>query len=268
MNIGKQIRLNRLFAHPSGRLCSVAVDHWLGYGEGLPPGLRHIKATLAAVMAALPDAVTMHKGIADHAWQPYAGKVPLIVQSTMARADDLAREQIVTAEEAIRLGADAIAVAAFIRGKTEGAALKAITDVVRDAARFELPVICHIYPRKFGDAAPTISYEPEDIAWAARCAIEAGADVVKTPYCGDIAAHRQIVDDSPVPVVAAGGPKTGSLAEALQSMAEVCAAGALGATIGRNIWGFPDITANTRAFKYVIHDGLTPGEAMARAGLR
>jgi len=38
MNIGKLIRMNRLFAHPSGNLCSVAVDHFIGYGHGLPAG--------------------------------------------------------------------------------------------------------------------------------------------------------------------------------------------------------------------------------------
>ena len=68
MSIGKRIRLNRLFSHPSGRLCSVAVDHFIGYGEGIPPGLAHIRQTLAAVVAGLPDAVTMHKGIAASAW--------------------------------------------------------------------------------------------------------------------------------------------------------------------------------------------------------
>jgi len=46
MSIGKLIRLNRLFAHPSGRLCSIAVDHFIGYGEGLPMGLRQIQPTL------------------------------------------------------------------------------------------------------------------------------------------------------------------------------------------------------------------------------
>ena len=29
--LGKQIRLNRLFSHPCGRLCSIAVDHFAGY---------------------------------------------------------------------------------------------------------------------------------------------------------------------------------------------------------------------------------------------
>ena len=72
MNTGKLVRLNRIFSHPSGRLCSVAVDHFIGYGQGLPDGLRHIKTTLAAIVAGQPDAVTMHKGIAASAWGPLA----------------------------------------------------------------------------------------------------------------------------------------------------------------------------------------------------
>ncbi|MCL5998176.1 MAG: aldolase, partial [Chloroflexi bacterium] len=116
MNIGKQIRLNRIFSHPSGRLCSVAVDHFIAYGEGLPGGLRHIQPTLAAIVAARPDAVTMHRGIAAHCWHPHAGVVPLIVQSSTIRVDDSACEQIATPEDAVRLGADALAIAAFVRG--------------------------------------------------------------------------------------------------------------------------------------------------------
>ena len=68
MNTGKLVRMNRLFSDPSGRLCSVAIDHFIGYPEGLPPGLRTIRPTLAAIVAGHPDAVTMHKGLAAHAW--------------------------------------------------------------------------------------------------------------------------------------------------------------------------------------------------------
>ncbi len=264
MNTGKLVRMNRIFSHPSGRLCSVAVDHLLGYGAGLPPGLRHIKLTLAAVVAARPDAVTMHKGIAAAAWQPYAGRLPLIIQSTGARADDSAREQFADPLDAVRLGADAIAVAAFIRGENEGPALRVVADLVRQAAKFELPVICHIYPR---DKNKEISFAPEDIAWAARCAVEVGADVVKTPYCGDIAAFTQIIADCPVPLVAAGGPKASTLRAALEMFADVIKTGARGATIGRNIWGFEQIGAAVHAFKAVIHDGKNADEALKQAGL-
>ena len=266
MNIGKLVRLNRLFAHPSGRLCSVAVDHFIGYGAGLPAGLRHIRPTLEAIVAARPDAVTMHKGIAAAVWGPHAGRIPLIVQSTIARVDDTACEQLATPEDAVRLGADGFAVTAFVRGPTEAAHLRTVAECVQQAARFEMPVICHIYPRDL-TGAPKISYAAEDIAWAARCALEAGADVVKVPYCGDARAYAEIVADCPVPIVAAGGPQAETLEAALAMMAEVVQSGARGATIGRNVWGFAQIAAAVQAFKAVIHEGRTPQEALRLAGL-
>jgi len=267
MNTGKLVRLNRLFAHPLRRFCSVAVDHFIGYGAGLPPGLRHIGPTLEAVVAGRPDAVTMHKGIAASAWAPYAGAIPLILQGVLARVDDTAWEQCASPEDAVRLGADAYAFALFVRGETEALHLRGLSDAVSAAARFEMPVICHIYPRTFRGDRPAVSFEPEDIAWAVRCAVEAGADVVKTPYCGSVASYSEIVADSPVPVVAAGGPMAPTLLAALEMMAEVVASGARGATIGRNIWGFDAITPAVRAFKAVIHDGQDPRQAMTANGL-
>lgn len=267
MEIGKLIRLNRIFSHPSGRLCSIAVDHFIGYGYGLPRGLRRMKDTLAAIVAGQPDAITMHKGIAATMWAPYAGRIPLILQSILGRPDDTAYELVVTPEEAVRLGADAIAIAAFVHGKTEGYQLKVVADLVRDAARFDLPVILHIYPRN--PQTLEIIHTPEDIAWAVHCGLELGVDVIKVPYCGDVRAHAEIVAESSVPIVAAGGPRTDTLEAALHMMSEVVASGARGATIGRNVWGFEgqDITAAVRAFKAVIHDGKNAREALASAGL-
>jgi hypothetical protein len=46
MDLAKQIRLNRLFSHPSQRLCSVAVDHFVGYQKGLPEGLVNLPETI------------------------------------------------------------------------------------------------------------------------------------------------------------------------------------------------------------------------------
>jgi DhnA family fructose-bisphosphate aldolase class Ia len=37
--------------------------------------------------------------------------------------------------------------------------------------------------------------------------------------------------------------------------------------IGRNIWGFPQITKALNAFKSVIHDQESPEKAMQLAGL-
>ncbi len=267
MNIGKQVRLNRLFSHSSGRLCSVAVDHFINYGQGVPAGLADIAGTLAQIVEGKPDAVTMHRGIAASAWGPFAGRVPFILQSSICRPDDSCMEQIAEPLDAVRLGADAFAVAALIRGATEGKYLKVTAECVKAAAPYDMPVICHIYPRKFGKSVE-ISFAPEDIAWAVRCALEIGVDVIKTPYCNDVKAFGQIVRECPVPVVAAGGPKTETMEQSLAMLQDVVRSGARGATIGRNIWAAPNVAKAVRAVKYVIHEGMSPKEALrlAKAG--
>jgi len=190
----------------------------------------------------------------------------LIVQSSISRIDDSVCEQTATPEDAVRLGADAFAVAVFVRGHTEGVHLRTVADCVRQAARFEMPVICHVYPRDWTDG-PKVSFAAKDIAWAVRCAAEVGVDIIKTPYCGEVEAFAQIVADCPVPVVAAGGPRAKTLEAALDMMGEVVRSGARGATIGRNVWGFDQITAAVTAFKAVIHDAKTSQEALQIADL-
>jgi class I fructose-bisphosphate aldolase len=261
MDLGTAVRLHRLFAHPSGRFCSVAIDHWFGYqGADGQAGLTDLPRTLAQVMPARPSAVTMTKGAAKGCWAPYAGQVPLIVQAGYFTADDRILMQVATPEEAVRLGADALAVAIAIRGPREGESLRALASQVEAAARFNLPVIAHIYPRDYSGPTPRIVFHPEPIQWAVRCGIECGADVIKVGYTGDVASYRQIIGACPVPVIAAGGPRTKTLSEALTAMHEAVQAGARGATIGRNIWGAPDPAAALRAFQAVILDGRSPDQ--------
>jgi class I fructose-bisphosphate aldolase len=129
-----------------------------------------------------------------------------------------------------------------------------------------MPVISHIYPRDFRDV-PKIVHDPENIMWAVRCGIECGADVIKVPFTGDAASYRDIIATSPVPVVAAGGPKCDTLEQALESMSLAASAGARGATIGRNVWSHPDPGCALMAFKAVIHDGMAPRAALEMATL-
>jgi class I fructose-bisphosphate aldolase len=261
MSLGTQIRLNRLFGHPSGNLCSVAVDHFITYQARLPTGLVNLPATIAALVAGKPDAITMMKGTAKSCWGPHAGKVPLIIGSICFTLDDKTREKIAQPEEVLRMGADAISVAIGVRGPNEGWYLKQLTDTVEAAGRIDLPVIAHIYPRDFS-GAPKVVHDPENILWAVRCGIECGADVIKVPYTGDPASYRDIIATCPIPVVAAGGPKAETLEDALAMISGVMEAGARGATIGRNIWGVPDITGALEAFKAVIHKRASVDEAL------
>jgi len=261
MGLGKQVRLNRLFSHPSGRLCSVAVDHFVGYSDHVPDGLANLPQTLANIVAERPDAVTMQKGVALTCWAPHAGKVPMIMQAGCFTVDERINEILTDPEECVRNGADAIAVAICVRGASEGKFIRHLSDAVKAAAQYDLPVIAHIYPKSFGPTGPKILHDAENIFWATRVGIECGADVIKVGYTGDPVSFGHIVSSCPVPVVAAGGPKNDTLEEALELMQGVVKSGARGATIGRNIWGHTNIREAIRAFKAVIHDGKGPEEA-------
>lgn len=264
MDLAKQIRINRIFHRPTGRLCSLAVDHFMTYQKGLPRGLTDVPRTLARALVAEPDAVTMMKGMAKSAWAPFAGRCALIVGSVALSVDDSITHVMARPEEVLRLGADAISVAIGVRGPREDNYLRILSQQVEEADRIGLPVVAHIYPRDF-TGEPRIVHDPENVMWALRVGIECGADVIKIPFTGDAESFREIVDTSPVPVVAAGGPQSRSLREALQMMTQVLAAGARGATIGRNIWGTDDPAHALYAFKAVLHDNLTPDEAIDRA---
>ena len=256
-DLGRQVRLNRILAHPSGRLFSLAVDHFVGYHRTLEDGLTDLRTTIGAVMPARPDAVTMFAGSARACWAPYAGRVSLIVQAGCFTPDDRVSELLATPEEAVRLGADAIAVAIGVRGPSEGRYLRMLADTVRASETLALPVFAHIYPRDFS-AEPRIVTDPENIAWAARCGVECGADVVKVAYTGDEASFAEIVSQTPVPVVAAGGPRAPKLLDALRSAQSAITAGALGVTVGRNIWSDAKPLEAALAFAAVVHDNEEP----------
>jgi len=250
--LGKQIRLNRIFSHPSRRILSVAVDHLINYPTGMPAGLRDLGTAIARLMKGAPSAVTMNKGAATRFWGPYAGRVPLIIQSMALRPDDDFYADTAEVEEVVSMGADAIAVAMFVHCDMEIEYIRHLAEVVRAAEPFGLPVIPHIYPLSSGSEQHSVVHDAEAIFYAVRIALEQGADVIKVPYTGDVASFRDIVSMTPVPIVTAGGPKCETLEEAEAMMRDVVATGAAGATVGRNAWGFTDPGEAVRRLKQIV----------------
>lgn len=263
MTLGKSVRLARIFGHPSGRLMSVAVDHFTGH-ETMTAGLHDLPRTIGTLVAGRPDAITMFKGVASSCWPAYAGVVPLIVQVGCFTVDERIVELLGGPTQAIRLGADAIAVAIGVRGPNEGRFLQHLSGVVDEADQLGLPVIAHVYPRDFsGD--PKIVNDLDNISWAIRCAIECGADVVKVPLPDQAAGFKEVIQASPIPVVVAGGSRTESLEDALVQAETAVMVGAAGVTVGRNIWGAADPRAAMRAFEAVVHDLVKPATALSLA---
>jgi class I fructose-bisphosphate aldolase len=242
-----------------------AVDHFVGYGNVREGGLADLPGALARVMAGQPDYVSIQPGAARHLWPAYAGKAALAIQAGCFTPDDRIRQLIATPEDAVRHGADALAVAIPVRGLTEGDYIRWLTDSVAAAARYEMPVVAHIYPRDFSNGTKIV-FTPDEIAYAVRIGFETGVDIIKVGYTGDFDSFRQTVATCPVPVVIAGGPRAETLLDALTHTADALRAGARGAVVGRNLWGHGDTTKAARAFKMVIHDGIAPREALAASG--
>ena len=250
--VGKQIRLKRVFSDPSGRILSVAVDHMINYAVGMPEGLRRIEETVALIAEARPSSITLNKGVAMRCWKQFAGRVPLIVQQMALTPGRRGFADHGDVEEVVAMGADAIALAMFVKNEDELAYMKRLSQTVREAERFGLPVIPHIYPIVPKDGVPTISNTPEDVAYAVRVGLEMGADVVKAPYTGDPASFGDIVSVTPIPVVTAGGPKCETLEDAAAMMRDVVRSGAAGSTVGRNVWGFPNIPEAVKQLKAAL----------------
>lgn len=259
-SLGKQVRLNRIFSDPSGRILSVAVDHLINYPTGLPGGLREMGKTIEAIIGARPSAITMNKGVAKRFMPPFAGQVPLIIQSMALRPGEPDYAQTATVEEVVAMGADAIAVAMFVHCEMEIQYVEHLSAVVREAEQFGLPVIPHIYPLSSGDERRTVTHDAESIFYAVRMGLEMGADAIKVPFTGDVASFRDIVSVTPAPVVTAGGPTCKTIDDAVRMVVEVVASGAAGSTVGRNVWGFSDAAAAVQRLKEAM---FGPGTAAA-----
>jgi DhnA family fructose-bisphosphate aldolase class Ia len=100
------------------------------------------------------------------------------------------------------------------------------------------------------------------MASACRLAFEHGADLVKTYYTGSPDSFQYVIDNCPLPVLIAGGPKMDSTQEVLQVVDDAMAAGSAGVVFGRNIWQSSNMRGMIAAFQHIIHNGGTASEAM------
>ncbi|MHA6631792.1 class I fructose-bisphosphate aldolase [Pseudonocardia sichuanensis] len=257
--LGRMIRLRRIFG-PSGRTVTVALDQ--AVPRGVAPRLADIAPTYASIAAARPDAVTMFKGLAATVLAHNATPVPFIMKASTFSVDfHLTREAAVgTVDEAVRLGADAVAVGISAGSSYQVEGLSELATVTARAAEVGMPVVCHAYPS--GELWPADKKgSTEAVLYAARAAAELGTDIVKTWYTGSTTEFAKVVEGVPAIVVAAGGAKADNALDVLRQAASVVEAGAFGVTAGRNVWGAADPAKMVVALRAVVHEGERPETA-------
>jgi class I fructose-bisphosphate aldolase/fructose-bisphosphate aldolase/2-amino-3,7-dideoxy-D-threo-hept-6-ulosonate synthase len=261
---GRAVRLARLIGHPCGRFVSVPMDH--APAHGMLPGLGNITELIARVVAGGPDAVTLHKGLVPGGFTPVAGRTALIVKcSTYSPFHKSFDAPVTSVEEAVALGADAVAIGLILGDERQRELLAGFGRFVAEAHRWGMPVVGHIYPR--GPLVPADEHHAvHQVAYAARLGAELGADIVKTLYTGSPESFAEVVAAAPCRVVAAGGMSAPDDETYLRLARDVVASGAAGLAFGRYVWSHPHPAAMVGALRAVVHEGVPPDEALVRLG--
>jgi predicted phospho-2-dehydro-3-deoxyheptonate aldolase len=208
----------------------------------------------------------MHKGIVKDCYVDCPKSSGLIVHlsaSTSLSVDPDHKILLATPDEAISLGADAVSVHVNVGAEKEAEMLLDAGKVSRRCERLGLPMLAMMYPR--GKNIKN-QYDPELIAHVCRVGAEMGADVVKTNYTGDPDTFKSVVRGCPVPVLVAGGIKTSTDLELLEQINGAMKAGAAGVAVGRNVFMHETPTLMVRRICAVVHDALSPKEAMKIRG--
>lgn len=240
--------MRRIF-RDDGRALIVAMDH--GLIDGPCAGLEQPGATIARVAAGGADAVLTSYGAATRFAAELAG-LGLILRvdggATSLGGSGGQGATFFGVEEALRLGADAVAVSAFPGSPVEVESLERLAHIITAAHRWGLPVMAEMVPGGFD--SPPDKRTPHAIALAVRVAAELGADFVKTPYCANF---EQVIAGCYAPVVVLGGAKRGNEASMLADVEAAIKAGGAGVAIGRNIFQAEDPTAMTAAVARLVH---------------
>jgi DhnA family fructose-bisphosphate aldolase class Ia len=248
MNSPKTIRLNHIFSQDK-RAVVVAMDHGLP-AMGPLGHLTHPGKLIQQIKAGGADAILTTPGIATH-FAEHIGRLGLIVRldgGATTLGDSFSEMRLIASvEDALRLGADAVAVMGFCGTEDESASLETLGKVATECRTLGMPLMAEMLPLGFM-GKPSV----QEVAYAARVGAELGADIIKTKYVGSPEEYRAVTDMCFAPVLVLGGSAR-SADEVLVEIDDAITAGAAGVAIGRNVWQSDDVVAKTQAIVKTVH---------------
>jgi class I fructose-bisphosphate aldolase len=186
-------------------------------------------------------ALVFHKGLAEsYKKEIKASKVPLVVKlngKTNLKKGNYISKPTCTVKEAMKLGADAVGYTIYIGSIHEGEMFEDFDKIQKEAHKNNLPVITWIYPRG-KDIKNDVSRK--NMAYAARTALELGADIEKIKYGGKPEDLKWAIKSAArTKVVIAGGTKKNPK-KFLEDVKNIIDSGAIGIAVGRNVWQAKD----------------------------
>ncbi|MEL7608025.1 MAG: aldolase [Bacillota bacterium] len=253
-------RINHIFRH-DGKALILAMDH--GANFNVLPALKDPGKVIRECAIAGADAFLSTVGMLDKFADRFLGKgVILRIDGGISAlgANDKPLQTVVTPEQALAMGADAIITMCFPGSRFENDTLSSLARNIQQAHRWGMPVVAEALPRGFEKAED--SRTPGNITFACRQGVELGADIIKTEYTGSVESMRELVESVYAPVVILGGAKKVPERQLMQEIRDALDAGAAGIAMGRNIWGHETPAKYTAAIAKLIHEDASVDAAM------
>jgi fructose-bisphosphate aldolase / 2-amino-3,7-dideoxy-D-threo-hept-6-ulosonate synthase len=264
--VGKRMRLKRVI-DPAGVSVICALDHGMTSPTFLEP-LSDIAGRTAEAVAGGANVIMMSKGmirVAAPAFSPSTSLALLLSASAHPEQGQPDVVQIADVEEAARLGADAVVLFTALSGETEAGMMRTLAGVGRESAALGVPLIAEAeFPTTYASVKDLRDqYGFEYLRRNVRLCAELGADIVKTNWPGDEDSFGLLVAAAnTIPVVLAGGSRLDD-GELLRRMECAMAAGAIGCSVGRNIFMHRSPEAITRALSRVVRERWAAEKALA-----
>ena len=270
MATGEGIRLARLFDGGSNVVVA-AIDH--GLYNGPRPGFEDLAAIVDRLRGA--DAVLISPGMAAHVASVFSrrGAPAMMVRlnwgtqyATQWGYHESRSVPMVSAADAVALGADVVLVGMSIKTGSEAVDAENVEMVARYVAEKRavgVPIVGEVYPAGHEDISPEERHEV--IAIGCRIVAEIGVDLVKTFHTGE--RFAEIVRSTPVPILALGAKKLPREVDALVLAATAVRDGARGVVFGRNLVGAHSPERFLEALQAVVKEGADPAAAAATFGL-
>ena len=266
MSLGKTIRLHRLIEPRYGSCIICALDHGMTSPIFLD-GLYDTRTRTQEAIAGGANVFMLGRGMASQVaseFTPSTALALMLSASAATRPQGAIVTPIGSVDEALRLGADAVVVYVALAGDNESEMIEYASQVGETCEALGMPFIAEAeFPNAYQsltDAGTT--YGADYLLRNARLCAELGADIVKVNWSGDQSSFERIVRATNVPVVVAGGTVV-SDEELLTRMEQAVAVGAIGCSVGRNIFQHQQPAAITRALCRVIRERWSARTALA-----
>ena len=248
----------------NGKSLLLAYDQGLEHGPSKDFDVRNVDPAFVmdtAVKGSF-NGVIFQKGVAERF---YDGRVPLIVKvngKTSLPGGDPVSRQVCSVEQAIALGAKAVGYTIYLGSAFEHEMLSEFGRIQEQAHERGIAAIAWVYPRGASIQNDTAK---EVVAYAARAALELGADAAKIKYTGESQTFAWAVKSAAgMKVFMSGGPKASTDRAFLEQVRGVMDAGATGLAVGRNVWQHADPLAMAGLLKKVIFQDSSVNDALAR----